>query len=152
MQAELIELPEPLADAMRKVVDALGNVAQDFNGQPDHVYLDVLTLEAYLRRHEARNTEIPYFGGCPKCRDSDTCWNINRDHWMTCDIHRTKWHVGSNLFSCWREQTEEDWALSRAVLKQYKEVEPVYWNIANEPTSDEQPVAVSGVPGDDIPF
>ena len=41
-------------------------------------------------------------------------------------MHRTKWWVGSNLFSGWRDQSEDDWARNDATLSGYRAVIPVF--------------------------
>jgi hypothetical protein len=46
------------------------------------------------------------FGLCPRCHKTNGFINIGRSHWMHCRKHRTKWLIGSNLFSSWRYQTE----------------------------------------------
>lgn len=68
---------------------------------------------------------IDYFGGCPYCGLNDGCLNLGRDHWYVCHTHRTKWWVGSNLFSSWRHEDEEDWALHALRIRDYEEVESV---------------------------
>jgi len=57
-----------------------------------------------------------YFGACPVCGESDGCLNLGRDHWFYCDQHRTRWWIGSNLFSGWRDEDEETraWAAEKA--------------------------------------
>lgn len=49
-----------------------------------------------------------YFGVCPTCKKYSGCLNIGRDHWFYCKAHKTKWWIGSNIFSSWRNETEED--------------------------------------------
>jgi hypothetical protein len=70
--------------------------------------------------------EISYFGGCPECWDIDVCLNVGREHWFICHQHRTKWRGGSNVFSSWRHETEDDWTRNAEVLQGYREVEAVY--------------------------
>ena len=70
-------------------------------------------------------TMLECFGGCPYCGDSDGYLNIERDHWGICRTHQVKWHFGSNLFSCWRHQTEEQWLRNTYELAGYREVESV---------------------------
>src|SRR5215216_6505131 len=48
------------------------------------------------------------FGVCPECEKSDGYINVGRGHWFFCKAHKVKWCVGSNLFSGWREETEEE--------------------------------------------
>jgi hypothetical protein len=48
------------------------------------------------------------FGWCPYCCDNDGYFNVGPQHWFVCDKDRTKWHIGANLFSSWRDQTYEE--------------------------------------------
>lgn len=66
-----------------------------------------------------------YFGGCPHCGRTDGYLNIRSDHWFICDAHRTKWLIGSNLFSDWRQEAEADWRTNADKLNGYREVEPL---------------------------
>jgi hypothetical protein len=63
-------------------------------------------------------------GDCPMCGRNDGYLNIGRGHWFLCHAHRTKWFIGSNLFSSWREEDEETWVRNSALLANYEEVEP----------------------------
>jgi hypothetical protein len=63
-----------------------------------------------------------HFGGCPQCGTSTGVLSIGRDHWFYCDEHRTKWWVGSNLFSSWREMTEAEFDANREHLKDFTKV------------------------------
>jgi ssDNA-binding Zn-finger/Zn-ribbon topoisomerase 1 len=65
------------------------------------------------------------FGGCPQCGGTHGYLNIGRDHWFVCDDHKTKWRVGSNLFSSWKDETDEEWASNKLHLEGYEEVRPV---------------------------
>jgi hypothetical protein len=66
-----------------------------------------------------------YFGGCPQCGDTDGMRNVGRDHWYFCAAHRTKWTVGANLFSGWRDENPAIWAANARWLEKFSEVEPV---------------------------
>ena len=48
-----------------------------------------------------------HFGFCPICRKADGCLNIGKGHWLFCVEHKVRWFVGSNLFSSWRDETEQ---------------------------------------------
>jgi len=56
-----------------------------------------------------------HFGECPKCAEEKRdyskrdvgMYNVGRGHWYYCRPHRLTWRVGVNIFSSWREQTEE---------------------------------------------
>src|SRR5260370_7222932 len=49
-----------------------------------------------------------YFGLCPVCRKTDGFMNVHSSHPFICKEHRKYWPVGSNFFSCWKEQTEAE--------------------------------------------
>lgn len=70
-------------------------------------------------------TTDEYFGGCPVCGEYTDCLNVNRDHWMVCEKHRTRWCIGSNLFSSWRHENEDIWKRNRETLDGYTNVDPV---------------------------
>ena len=63
------------------------------------------------------------FGVCPICHKSDGYLNIGRDHWVVCHEHRLRWCVGSNLFSSWRHEKEDDWDKNAERIKDYEVVE-----------------------------
>ncbi len=69
-------------------------------------------------------TATNHFGGCPHCDGSDGYLNIGREHWFFCARHKTKWHGGSNLFSGWREESEDTWRRNRFRLAEYVTVAP----------------------------
>ncbi len=49
-----------------------------------------------------------YFGTCPDCGDHDGYLSVGSGHWFYCRTHRTRWFIGSNLFSAWRDETEAE--------------------------------------------
>lgn len=65
------------------------------------------------------------YGNCPVCRYTDGLVNISCNHWFVCHRHKTKWFVGSNLFSDWQLEREVDWLGNAVLLGQYREVQPV---------------------------
>ena len=76
------------------------------------------------RLDAARIWEVTdYFGGCPNCGQNNGYLNVNRIHIFICHTHKTAWCIGSNLFSDWRDETEETWMRNEALLEQYTEVE-----------------------------
>jgi hypothetical protein len=77
-----------------------------------------------MTSNQTEPPEVPYFGGCPSCHKTDGYVNIGRVHWFVCDAHRTRWSAGSNLFSCWRDETEEIWQKNHERFGPYREVEP----------------------------
>jgi hypothetical protein len=66
-----------------------------------------------------------YFGGCPECGKNGGFLNIGGDHWFVCHAHKKRWSPGSNLFSCWKEESEAAWAANAALLKGYEKTEPL---------------------------
>ena len=68
-----------------------------------------------------------YFGGCPHCGHDDGYANVGRGHWFFCSAHKTTWCIGSNLFSSWRGQTEEEQRriYNEIGLGEFTEVEPL---------------------------
>ena len=65
-------------------------------------------------------------GDCPKCGRNDGFLNIYKSHWFVCKRHKMKWYAGYDLFSDWRDETEEDWKRNEKILSQYQEVRPKY--------------------------
>jgi hypothetical protein len=61
-----------------------------------------------MTAQERCDAEDNYFGGCPECGGSDGCINIGPNHWYYCKEHRTRWCIGSNLFSSWKDQTKAE--------------------------------------------
>jgi hypothetical protein len=66
-----------------------------------------------------------YFGGCPKCGGTDGFTNVGRSHWCYCQDHKTRWCIGANLFSNWRDETEDEQraAYNKIGLGEFEEVE-----------------------------
>ena len=60
------------------------------------------------------------FGECPECGKNDGYRNVYKHHFFFCDEHRFVWLAGTNLFSSWQEETEEDWRASWEHLKGYR--------------------------------
>lgn len=69
--------------------------------------------------------EPDYFGACLVCSCNDGYLNVGSSHWFHCREHKTRWCVGVNLFSGWREEDEEDWRKNAEKLFGYTEVEPL---------------------------
>jgi len=63
-----------------------------------------------------------YFGHCGVEGHENFFRNLGRDHWMCCDQCKLKWYIGSNLFSTWFDETEEDWRRNFEIIKEYEEV------------------------------
>jgi hypothetical protein len=74
------------------------------------------------RLDDHRDTLAEHFGACPTCHCNDGFVSVGPEHWFVCHRHQVKWYVGANLFSCWREQTDQDRALAVARLATYSTV------------------------------
>ncbi|MFC1782066.1 response regulator [Planctomycetota bacterium] len=65
------------------------------------------------------------YGNCPVCGKTDGYVNISCNHWFVCHEHKTKWFVGSGLFSSWENEREIDWLGNAVLLGRYEDVEPI---------------------------
>ena len=74
----------------------------------------------------ANVTTDEYFGGCPHCGKNDELMNVGREHWFVCNRHKTKWRIGSNLFSGWKDEDEAVWTRNEYRLERFMEVEPIH--------------------------
>jgi len=86
------------------------------------------------------------FGLCPECHRNDGYLNVGRTHIFICHEHKTAWIFGDNVFSDWREQTEETFEENKKLLDGYREVKPFFWHGATSHIIEFPPV------DGDIPF
>ena len=87
-------------------------------------YVDSLTGKPRRKRKRG-----DYWGNCPVCGyEADEWLNVGKKHWQVCHEHKTKWSIGSNLFSSWHDETEQDWLRNQTRLAEYREVVPVFPN------------------------
>ena len=86
---------------------------------------------------EVRNEDIlpdSALGNCPQCGRAPVMRNYYADHLGCCDPCRVFWHIGTNLFSGWRWELEQNerkaeagWAANRCLIEdQYREVDPLF--------------------------
>lgn len=101
-----------------------------------------------LNSRTAQGPEKGYFGTCPECHaetgtfhDHDYV-NVGKAHFGVCETHRKFWRIGWNLFSSWRDESEEEHEKNRALLAPMEEVEPVSnpasWNVADDGPQDKE--------------
>ncbi len=95
------------------------------------VGLKVVVDGAFFRNsheHDDNSDKPPFtddFGGlCPRCHRNDGILNVRKTHWTVCHTHKACWSIGTNLFSSWRNETEEDWDMNYKLLSTYDVVEP----------------------------
>ena len=65
------------------------------------------------------------FASCPQCGNWGYMVSVGRDYWYLCEVHKTRWLIGSNLFSGWQAQTEEEQAELMRLVVGYRVVEPI---------------------------
>ena len=95
------------------------------------------------------------FGLCPFCHKQDGFANAGKSHRFFCKEHRVSWPVGSNLFSSWRDETEEEqrriW--DEIGLNDFTEVKPYHYpRPAEEPQPPRPSKPRHWVEDDTIPF
>lgn len=66
---------------------------------------------------------VDVLGGCPECGRNDGHHNVGAGHWGLCHQHRTRWFIGANLFSGWREESEAEQRAQFAAVADYAKVE-----------------------------
>lgn len=70
---------------------------------------------------ESEHFDTDEFGRCPE--GPATCplllLNIYSSHYLTCPEHQLYWCIGENLFSGWRDGTEEEWERNYRTLQGY---------------------------------
>jgi hypothetical protein len=87
--------------------------------------------EAYNESEKAYNDNIPYFGGCPTCGKNDGYRNAGRTHVFFCREHRCSWIVGANLFSDWKDESEEEQSRKYREIEDFARVEPLWPDTAH---------------------
>jgi len=83
--------------------------------------------EAEKKKIEIKSPSDYHFGVCSVCGKSDGHLNIERAHHYVCYNHKKRWHIGSNLFSDWRHETEEIWQKNHEKIKDYNEISGHEW-------------------------
>lgn len=54
-----------------------------------------------------------------------------------CHTHKVRWSFGSNLFSGWHKETEEDWERNSKLLSAYENVAPFLYPFDDDDGSDD---------------
>ena len=70
--------------------------------------------------------DVDYFGGCPTCGKNDGYVNAGSTHVFYCTEHRVSWIFGANLFSGWRDETEEEQREKYKLIEDFERVEPLW--------------------------
>lgn len=137
--------------AVERLVEYLwDDEEQDYRQQPpeqrqQHIFASLRRAKYWLNQVAAKRNEHEEFGHCPRCGGNDGYFNSGRAHFFHCQLCRTKWGPGENLFSSWRRESESDWKANEERFGHYTEVEPVHrWSV-------EQPAATRPSQGDAAP-
>lgn len=70
-----------------------------------------------------KDGEVDYFGGCPVCGEA-AHMNYHKTNLACCLKHKVFWVVGGNLFSSWRNESEDDWHRNKARIAGCVQVSP----------------------------
>jgi hypothetical protein len=76
-------------------------------------------------------TTVDYFGGCPTCGKNDGYLNAGRTHVFYCREHKVSWIFGANMFSSWKDETEEEQREKYKLIEDFERVEPLWPENAN---------------------
>jgi len=114
-----------------------------------------LTKQDYCSVCQEHGVCRGYFGLCPVCHKTDGSLNVGRSHWFYCKEHKKCWCAGSNVFSSWRDQTEQEQRQRYAEIgfDNYDEIDCAYIPpdcVAFRQSSGE--VAMLATGQDDVPF
>ena len=115
-----------IADVLRKVFEVL-DARYSFGSTRNSEYaaesLDwVLKDQGSAAERLLSNFDLGEFFGDVSCRygHKTRLFNIDRGHYVACDTCRTYIFVGSNLFSCWRQENKDIWQKNFDSVKGYK--------------------------------
>ena len=118
-----------------RAISATATLARVFGVECDQLVV-VFGVGPGFQNHRSATKEyivmrlptIQHFGACPFCHEQSYYLNLRSDHWFVCDQHKLAWCVGSNLFSSWKYETEEDWEHNQKKLEAgYEPTSPAMW-------------------------
>ena len=89
-------------------------------------------------------TDNAHFWGCPMCPRSqppDDVYNAGRTHIGVCHQHRIGWRLGANLFSSWKDETEQQQRERYREIEDYRRVDAVAatWNSSEQAQGNAAP-------------
>ena len=76
---------------------------------------------------------VHYEGCCPRCHSGGELVHVDREQFIVCRDHRLAWHIGSNLYSGWRNLTPEQQAENRRFLECCEIIDPPDCTCTPEP-------------------
>lgn len=89
--------------------------------------------EPEARQPSSHDLPLHYFGCCPRCHQEGRMIHVGRVEWCICEEHKIAWWIGSNLFSGWRDLTEEEHEANRALIERCEIIEPPVCTCEQEP-------------------
>lgn len=69
------------------------------------------------------DTSIDCRFNCPVCGNGDGYLNIAKCHWGICHHCGVRWTIGCNLFSSWRDETEDQWDENAEILADLEDID-----------------------------
>ena len=97
--------------------------------------LAALCIQTMSEKHGYQYA-VEHFGACPECLKTDGCYHVGRAEWFVCHEHKVKWFAGSNLFSAWRDMTDEQFEANAEMLTGYRDIEPIHLVEGPNPESE----------------
>ncbi|MEW6183048.1 MAG: hypothetical protein AB1500_07710 [Bacillota bacterium] len=121
-----VDAVDPVLLRLRDIyLKAAGMVIKEAQNDPYQHYkpavIDALTqFSGRDYKHLEALPDPFHWSYCPVCRRGDRQYlNIRKDHWGYCEVCIIKWHIGTNLFSSWQEETPEVWRRNKKFLEEY---------------------------------
>lgn len=93
--------------------------------------VEEVAVEARRRgepQYDHADPDFSHFGACPECGREAPYTNAGKTHVFYCKGCKTRWVAGINLFSSWRNETEEERrrAWDKIGLDHFREVKPIH--------------------------
>jgi hypothetical protein len=113
--------------AVLTALGGAGNLLRDCGVQGSRPHGHTIAIERDGAQMSER--EDDFFGLCPYCHRGNGYANAGRSHRAYCREHKVSWLIGSNLFSSWRHETNEQqlaiW--SEIGLDDFEDIMPFFW-------------------------
>jgi hypothetical protein len=95
-------------DTLRRLGQAhAGPLEEQIRSHNERMEQELFEQGSNNMTHDLEELEDDRFGICPYCLNTMPYINIGSGHWFYCEKHKLRWYVGSNLFSSWQDETEE---------------------------------------------
>ena len=98
-------------------------VAQYYKDKNDGTFEEL--YQRFNHDYNDNKKGVPELGVCPVCGGNDGFKNVGSQHWFYCKEHKTTWCTYSDLFSSWKDESEEDWEKNMEFFSDFTTVDPV---------------------------